>query len=203
MLRLSSSCPSLFMAPVLANRSGSFLTPSFRPVALRRSMLDPSAPLPRRARCRTCRGSTSSSSRTRTTIILTMRASSSCGKRGEGRHKPRFIVPLGNKAWFASLGLGIDDENVVELDWWDEVWLAWSDTGAASLSSTGDITREEPHLRLICTPAQHGSGRYGLDSSTTLWSSWTLEHHFDARSEPLRVFFGGDTATSSMARLPT
>lgn len=108
-------------------------------------------------------------------------------------HKPRFMVPLGNKAWFASLGLGIDDENVVELDWWDEAWLAWSDTGAASPSSTDEITREEPHLRLICTPAQHGSGRYGLDSSTTLWASWTLEHHFDARSEPLRVFFGGDT----------
>src|SRR5205814_783418 len=30
-------------------------------------------------------------------------------------HKPLFLVPLGLKAWFASLGI----ERVQELDWWD------------------------------------------------------------------------------------
>src|SRR5207245_10198160 len=55
-------------------------------------------------------------------------------KRLAATHRPRFLVPLGLKAWFA--GLGIDDGE--ELDWWQ----------AASLRG----------LTFTCVPAQHFSG---------------------------------------------
>lgn len=35
------------------------------------------------------------------------------------------------------------------------------------------------------------SGRYGLDTSHSLWSSWMLEHIFQGKT--YRIFFGGDT----------
>ena len=35
------------------------------------------------------------------------------------------------------------------------------------------------------------TGRYGLDSSRSLWSSWTLEHI--CQGQTFRIFFGGDT----------
>jgi L-ascorbate metabolism protein UlaG (beta-lactamase superfamily) len=65
-------------------------------------------------------------------------------------HRPRFLVPLGLKAWFA--GLGIHD--VEELDWWDE--------------------RKVGPLRVTCVPAQHFSGRTLWDRNRRLWSGWVV-----------------------------
>ncbi len=49
-------------------------------------------------------------------------------------------------------------------------------------------------LRVVCTPAQHGSGRYGVDANCALWSSWFLEHPSASKdAAPTKVFFGGDT----------
>lgn len=49
--------------------------------------------------------------------------------------------------------------------------------------------------RLVeCSPCliiPHATGRYGLDSSRSLWSSWTLEHI--CQGQTFRLFFGGDT----------
>ncbi|MFH2056928.1 MAG: MBL fold metallo-hydrolase [bacterium] len=63
----------------------------------------------------------------------------------------------------------IDPAQIVELDWWEEY-------------SPAD------RLRLICTPAQHFSGRGIFDGrNKTLWSTWAIvgpQH---------RVFFCGDT----------
>jgi len=85
---------------------------------------------------------------------------------------------------------------VTELDWWDEVLLRspTSDKPLLKMDPMNDLS----HVRLVCTPAQHGSGRVGLDANTTLWASWTLEHYpFPQKKrtnrEPFRVFFGGDT----------
>ncbi|CAD6939553.1 unnamed protein product [Tilletia controversa] len=56
---------------------------------------------------------------------------------------------------------------------------------------------ELPFLRIICTPAQHQSGRYAVDACSALWSSWVVEYHHsegeDKERRCFRTFFGGDT----------
>jgi len=75
---------------------------------------------------------------------------------------PRFVVPLGLKAWLADRGI----TNTVELDWGESVVVKG--------------------LTVVCTPAQHGSGRTLVDQGRRLWSSWAVlgSKHF---------YFGGDT----------
>jgi L-ascorbate metabolism protein UlaG (beta-lactamase superfamily) len=63
----------------------------------------------------------------------------------------RFFVPLGLRAWFGELGLGIPEERVTEMDWWDEVRLYAPDADKDDADA--------PYLRIVCTPAQHGSGQ--------------------------------------------
>jgi L-ascorbate metabolism protein UlaG (beta-lactamase superfamily) len=76
-----------------------------------------------------------------------------------------FYVPLavGNhlRAW------GVPDENISELNWWDEVSL------------------EE--IKFICTPARHFSGRGITNRFSTLWSSWII------KTDSLNLFFSGDS----------
>lgn len=108
----------------------------------------------------------------------------------------RFIVPLGNKAWFMGLGLKIDEQRVSELDWWDEVWLTQD---ALQTRKQDDDGRR---IRIVCTPAQHGSGRYGFDASRSLWSSWTIEYKHTHDQKPFRAFFGGDTGFQFHSQSP-
>jgi len=84
-------------------------------------------------------------------------------RRLNAAYHPTFFVPLGIKAWLAKVGI----TNVVELDWWE--------------------TREFRGLTLVCTPAQHSSGRGLLDQNRRLWSSWVV------RGRDRRLFFAGDT----------
>lgn len=77
-----------------------------------------------------------------------------------------FLVPLGIKNHL--LSWDIDEENIQELDWYDEVNL------------TGD-------LQAAFTPAQHFSGRGLDDSHSTLWGSWVF--NFNGKS----IYFSGDT----------
>ena len=79
---------------------------------------------------------------------------------------PRFFVPLGQKAWFASEGIA----NVVELDWWDHV--------------------QHNGLEIHLVPVQHWSARGVWDRNQTLWGGWMIEH------PTLRFFFSGDTGYS-------
>jgi N-acyl-phosphatidylethanolamine-hydrolysing phospholipase D len=79
------------------------------------------------------------------------------------RHRPRFIVPLGLRSWFAGLGI----EDVHELDWWQSV--------------------TERGVTLTCLPAQHFSGRTFATQNRTLWASWAIA------GATRRVFFAGDT----------
>ena len=71
-------------------------------------------------------------------------------RRLAARFNPRFLVPLGIKAWLADRGI----TNVEELDWGES-------------AAVGDVI-------FVCTPAQHGSGRTLLDQSRRLWASWAV-----------------------------
>jgi N-acyl-phosphatidylethanolamine-hydrolysing phospholipase D len=79
-------------------------------------------------------------------------------------HRPRFLVPLGLKAWFADLGI----TEVEELDWWQ--------------------AQAVRGLTLTCLPAQHFSGRTLWDQNRRLWSGWAIA------GPTKRLFFAGDTA---------
>jgi len=75
---------------------------------------------------------------------------------------PRFVVPLGIKAWLGDRGI----TNTVELNWGESVMVAG--------------------LRIVCTPAQHGSGRTLADQGRRLWASWAV-------LGSKRFYFAGDT----------
>ncbi len=85
-------------------------------------------------------------------------------------HRPRFLVPLGLKAWFADLGI----TDVEELDWWE--------------------ARQVRGLTLTCVPAQHFSGRTLFDRNLRLWSGWTIA------GRERRLYFAGDTAYNARLR---
>ncbi len=77
----------------------------------------------------------------------------------------KFITPLGVishlKEW------GIAEDRLTELDWWQSV----------SIDS----------LQIVCTPAQHFSGRKGPGGNKTLWGSWVL------MGKKERMYFSGDS----------
>jgi N-acyl-phosphatidylethanolamine-hydrolysing phospholipase D len=78
-------------------------------------------------------------------------------------HRPRFLVPLGLKAWFAELGI----DGVDELDWWE------------SQSVKG--------LTIVCLPTQHWSARSLWDQNRRLWAGWAV------LGRDRRLYFAGDT----------
>jgi L-ascorbate metabolism protein UlaG (beta-lactamase superfamily) len=78
-------------------------------------------------------------------------------------HRPRFLVPLGFKAWFTALGI----TNVEELDWWE--------------------SRRVGALTFTATPVQHWSARTLFDMNERLWAGWAIA------GQERRVFFAGDT----------
>jgi L-ascorbate metabolism protein UlaG (beta-lactamase superfamily) len=84
-------------------------------------------------------------------------------KRLAATHRPRFLVPLGLKAWFADLGI----TEVEELDWWQ--------------------SRTVRGLTLTCVPAQHFATRTPWDLNRRLWSGWAVA------GRGRRFFFAGDT----------
>jgi L-ascorbate metabolism protein UlaG (beta-lactamase superfamily) len=79
---------------------------------------------------------------------------------------PRFLVPLGLKAWFLARGI----ERVDEYDWWQST--------------------DEGPLRITMVPVQHWSKRTLTDANATLWGGWVVE------GEGLRVIHTGDTGYS-------
>ena len=80
----------------------------------------------------------------------------------------RFFVPLGVGAHFDEWE--IPKDRITELDWWESTNIGG--------------------LRIICTPAQHYSGRRIFDYMETLWSSWSII------GREYRVFYSGDTGFS-------
>jgi N-acyl-phosphatidylethanolamine-hydrolysing phospholipase D len=91
-------------------------------------------------------------------------------RRLAARFNPRFVVPLGIKAWLGDRGI----TNVDELDWGQTI-------------SIGQVT-------IVCTPAQHGSGRALIDHGKRLWSSWAV-------IGSKRFYFGGDSGYAGHFKL--
>jgi L-ascorbate metabolism protein UlaG (beta-lactamase superfamily) len=85
---------------------------------------------------------------------------------------PRFMVPLGMKAWFDRHGIG----RVSEMDWWHALEI-----GA---------------LTLHFTPAQHWSRRNPFDTNTSLWGGFMLEWR-RPDAPPWRFLYTGDTGYSA------
>jgi L-ascorbate metabolism protein UlaG (beta-lactamase superfamily) len=77
---------------------------------------------------------------------------------------PEIYTPLGVGKFLERRGIG----NITEMDWWDETKIA-----------TG--------LSIICTPAQHFSGRGMFDRDRTLWSGFAL------MTEKGSIYYSGDT----------
>jgi N-acyl-phosphatidylethanolamine-hydrolysing phospholipase D len=79
---------------------------------------------------------------------------------------PRFLVPLGLKAWFTERGIS----RVDEFDWWQ--------------------TTTEGPLAITMVPVQHWSKRTLVDANATLWGGWVVE------GQGLRIIHTGDTGYS-------
>ncbi|GHJ86365.1 hypothetical protein NliqN6_2767 [Naganishia liquefaciens] len=77
-----------------------------------------------------------------------------------------------------------------------------SPEGEPDSGEQAEPVRYEPmSLKVVCTPAQHRSGRGLFDQMKTLWASWIVgvvdqaearEQGF-GKGEPFKLFFGGDT----------
>jgi N-acyl-phosphatidylethanolamine-hydrolysing phospholipase D len=96
----------------------------------------------------------------------------SIGRLMAAGQRPRFVVPLGLKAWFDRRNI----ENVTELDWW----------GSVALSDK---------LRVHFTPSQHWSRRTPWDTNASLWGGYMLEWTQPSQAA-WRFLFPGDTGYS-------
>lgn len=97
-------------------------------------------------------------------------------QRGQAVH---VFAALGNKDWLCS-SVGFKSSQVSELDWWDEAYLTASGPHHETHSSKpsqppSSNASSRGALRIICTPAQHGSGRAPGGKDSTLWCSWVVE----------------------------
>ncbi|PWN24188.1 Metallo-hydrolase/oxidoreductase, partial [Microstroma glucosiphilum] len=138
-----------------------------------------------------------------------------------GRELPVFVVPLGLATWFRTNMKELPEEKLVELDWWDERVIEArfpnNDNGSATAGVGGEGGESLGRLRIVCTPAQHFSGRGLGDSGHTLWASYALHvlppssssssssSSSDSSSTcPLaRIWFSGDTGYRSVPRKAT
>lgn len=96
----------------------------------------------------------------------------------EQNHNPHIFVPLGDGAYFTSLGF----KKVHEFEWHQEIILT-SDT--------------DQSVTICCVPADHCSRRHGFDGHRSLVSGWLISP--ESRNEIL--YFAGDTASLDNTRL--
>ncbi|MHB2150909.1 MBL fold metallo-hydrolase [Calditrichota bacterium LG25] len=78
-------------------------------------------------------------------------------------NKPFYLAPAGVGEILRSWGI----TNFAELDWWEEIGF--------------------DQLKIVCTPAQHFSGRNPFQQNKTLWAGWLIQ------SRTLNVYYAGDT----------
>lgn len=111
------------------------------------------------------------------------------------RNKERgihFFAGLNTKNWFCrTSGLGIQESEVTETDWWECVDVNVPGRGS---------------LRLTCAPTQHFSGRSLRDHGHSLWCSFAVEELLPTKTGDQgtasqivgkKLYFAGDTAYGS------
>jgi len=79
-------------------------------------------------------------------------------------HAPRIFTPLGVKDFLSKKKIDVTKD----MDWWDEFEI-------------------QERLKIICTPAQHFSGRGTMDRDGTLWCGYLIA------SPEGNIYFAGDT----------
>lgn len=105
-----------------------------------------------------------------------------------------FVVPIGLTALL--IKYGIDKQQIIELDWWQQRHLPIEIRVASEKSD--QITRQVRTLDVTAVPASHWSARSPLDTNTTLWNSYAVRVHLPAKptTSSKALFFCGDTGYS-------
>eukprot|EP00096_Caligus_rogercresseyi_P007308 TRINITY_DN25139_c0_g1_i2.p1 TRINITY_DN25139_c0_g1~~TRINITY_DN25139_c0_g1_i2.p1 ORF type:complete len:398 (-),score=53.94 TRINITY_DN25139_c0_g1_i2:124-1218(-) len=83
----------------------------------------------------------------------------------------KWFVPSGLKSWMTYNVPGASEDNVFEMEWWEEYEF------------------QKGGSKIIFTPSDHWSRRGVFDQNKVLWGSWVIQG-----PEGSKVFFGGDTA---------
>lgn len=90
----------------------------------------------------------------------------------------RIFCGLKVKSVLLGLGIGLQAGQITEMDWWDRVSMTLGDLGA---------------VELICSPAQHRSGRALWNLQGTLWCSWIVKEVTAGNSnDAKRLYFAGE-----------
>lgn len=92
-------------------------------------------------------------------------------KRLSEEHDVQIYCPLGVGLFMDRKGIG----KVQEMDWWDEIMISDS-------------------VQMVCTPAQHFSGRGMFDRDRTLWSGFAL------KTGKGSIYYAGDTGYGDFVR---
>jgi N-acyl-phosphatidylethanolamine-hydrolysing phospholipase D len=120
--------------------------------------------------------------------------------------RARYFAGLGNKTWFTQMG--VPEELVYELDWWDSRELSPEDFGH-KLRREAEM---ETRVKVTCVPAQHNSGRVGMDAGSTLWCGWVVEQFVSSKADKAddpgtakamrkgAIYHGGDTGYRRSAK---
>ncbi|KAG8853241.1 hypothetical protein FRB96_008325 [Tulasnella sp. 330] len=104
----------------------------------------------------------------------------------EKTHAPHIFAPLGNDAYFQSIGIPTDRTHI--MDWWEARDVT------VGLPSAAD--KVEAMFTVSCTPCQHLTGRGIFDRCKTLWASWVIEDRpagASVQAPGVKCYFAGDT----------
>ncbi|KAG8923981.1 hypothetical protein FRC01_012088, partial [Tulasnella sp. 417] len=102
--------------------------------------------------------------------------------------RPHFFAPLNNGAYFKSIQ--VPEERTHILDWWEARNVTVDLPTATSMPPDEAPTSTiKATFEVICTPAQHSTGRGLMDRFHTLWASWAIRDPTSGK----KAWFGGDT----------
>jgi N-acyl-phosphatidylethanolamine-hydrolysing phospholipase D len=112
-------------------------------------------------------------------------------------HIQLWVVPLGIKEWLSEK-CHIDNDSIVELEWWQQIRVRKSnnnnkviivqeDDGKDTDSHNHDDHHNSQIMTITCCPASHWAGRTMWDRNFRLWCSFAF------RSPSFNFFYCGDT----------